>query len=207
MADQPSVETVYPFIHHDSRESDTAGFSLGYWFYSENTVTRAMSMLLDDLSNHVSNPTSPDVQDDPDDGGDTDFWDTTEETGQESSYVFESGASIEIGEHGKDGYLYHSGKAVANYGASTYVFESGTGLGGASENIPRANHRINDMTVGDGGLWDGLASGDYSVELTVRPHQNYSDVELPDELRWRGPNANFSTIISEDDTFTVDISI
>lgn len=48
----------------------------------------------------------------------------------ESKYVFESGDPIFTGSHGSHDYVYHSGDPVPDYGQSSLVFESGTGLGG-----------------------------------------------------------------------------
>lgn len=48
----------------------------------------------------------------------------------DSSYFFESGEPVQIGSHGDTSYFYHSGEPVVNSGDSTYLFESGTGVGG-----------------------------------------------------------------------------
>lgn len=62
----------------------------------------------------------------------------------DSTYVFESGEAIEIGGHGQTDFLYHSGDAVLNQGLSTYVFESGTGLG-ADLLYEVNNNGLNDL--------------------------------------------------------------
>jgi len=48
----------------------------------------------------------------------------------DSSYVYESGSSVTIGSHGTDNYAYVSGSPLRNSGGSTFVFQSGTGIGG-----------------------------------------------------------------------------
>jgi len=49
-----------------------------------------------------------------------------------SDYIFESGEAIDVGSHGETDYVFASGEPVANSGDSSFVFESGTGLGGLS---------------------------------------------------------------------------
>ena len=48
----------------------------------------------------------------------------------DSDLVFEQGEAIDVGSHGDDDLLYHDGDPVPNTGASSLVFEAGTGLGG-----------------------------------------------------------------------------
>lgn len=48
----------------------------------------------------------------------------------ESDYVFIDGVPIDVGEHGEHDYLFHSGEPVTDRGESSFVFESGTGVGG-----------------------------------------------------------------------------
>lgn len=50
----------------------------------------------------------------------------------DSSYVYESGDPIQVGSHGQTDFLFHSGDPVTNSGDSTYVYESGVGLGGGN---------------------------------------------------------------------------
>jgi hypothetical protein len=46
-------------------------------------------------------------------------------------FVFEQGEEIATGNHGETDYVFAAGSPVPNTGASTFVFESGIGLGGA----------------------------------------------------------------------------
>ena len=48
----------------------------------------------------------------------------------QSTFVFVNGDPIDVGSHGDDDLLYHDGDPVPNTGASSLVFEAGTGLGG-----------------------------------------------------------------------------
>lgn len=48
-----------------------------------------------------------------------------------SDFVYESGEPIGVGTHGETDFLFHQGDPVPNTGDSEYVYEAGTGLGGA----------------------------------------------------------------------------
>ena len=47
----------------------------------------------------------------------------------DSTFVFDRGEAIEVGNHGDSDFLYHKGTPVENSGDSTLVYEAGTGLG------------------------------------------------------------------------------
>lgn len=49
-----------------------------------------------------------------------------------SDFVYEKGEAITVGAHGDHDFVYASGEPVADTGRSSFVHESGTGLGGAS---------------------------------------------------------------------------
>lgn len=49
----------------------------------------------------------------------------------DSEYIFISGEAIEVGRHGDHDFVFASGEAVTDSGKSEYVFEAGTGVGGA----------------------------------------------------------------------------
>lgn len=52
-------------------------------------------------------------------------------SGEEDDFIYESGEPVATGGHGEHDYVYANGVPVTDTGQSTYVFESGVGLGGA----------------------------------------------------------------------------
>lgn len=117
-----------------------------------------------------------------------------------SSYVFESGTPIETGSHGDTNYVFHSGTPVPNFGASTVVFESGSGIGGGIV--------IDDFEDGDfseyndfGGDSPGTTSNAFegNVAMTFNSNvniastsglQNYPSAGDTFELRYNINNAS-----------------
>lgn len=78
-----------------------------------------------------------------------------------SDYVFISGEAIDVGEEGEHSYFYASGQHIEDRGASNYVFESGTGVGGPEsfditpDFDSRSTRYFNDA--------DPLPSGEYEI--------------------------------------------
>jgi len=67
--------------------------------------------------------------------------------------VFEKGNEIQTGSHGEHDYVYASGERVTDQGDSNFVFESGTGLGGALviDNFERGDLNPYSSQTGSGG--------------------------------------------------------
>lgn len=78
----------------------------------------------------------------------------------ESSYVFESGEPVITGVHGDHSYTYVSGNPLTDKGVSSYVFESGTGIGGESAKVT-----ISDST--------GQDTGDVTIISRNETVENY----------------------------------
>jgi len=77
----------------------------------------------------------------------------------DSSYVYESGDPITVGLTGETDYLIHSGEQISNTGQSTFVFESGVGLGGLGGLVHR-------YPFNDGGQ-DTVGGADLGVNGSV----------------------------------------
>jgi hypothetical protein len=102
----------------------------------------------------------------------------------ESDYVFLSGDPLDVGQHGETDYVFHSGDPVPNDGKSSYVFESGTGIGSNLYPIETLNLR-HDADAGGGEklihyddyeiLEDGDVKVDESFERTT-PFSSWNKV-------------------------------
>lgn len=67
-----------------------------------------------------------------------------------SDYVYHSGDAVSIGTHGAHNYLYASGDPVTDSGASSYVYESGTGIGGEQAQVTISDSlgtSVGDVTI------------------------------------------------------------
>ena len=110
---------------------------------------------------------------------------------KDSGFIFESGDAISIGKHGNHSYMFAQDASVYDAGGSSYVFESGTGLGESGPFTESFEHQnLSEYYVGDlsyyeindasgiGGAIDGtyaLYSGEVDGAAIFNEDQTFGD--------------------------------
>lgn len=105
----------------------------------------------------------------------------------DSSFVYEKGDPIQVGSHGDHSYVYHSGDPVTDSGESSFVYESGTGIGGG----------VTLRLFSDG--------GDFHEELSFPEVQNGSVEGIAIHVGYQGNGGTFDFIRKNDGTIIDDM--
>lgn len=81
-----------------------------------------------------------------------------------STFTFEEGEAIDVGQHGEHSFVFEEGTPVSDKGESNFVFEEGTGLRGLGA-------LIDDFEDGDLSEYTELVEGSGTTQIVTSPVQ------------------------------------